>query len=337
MAWLHLGVAGVFLGQGLGQAIFSVVSIYLARDCYRAVLDPILLRKMLRYSLPLVPGTLSFFVMQYVDRYILNDVRGLTDVGIYGMGARLASLVNLFLMGFQGAWSPHVMSGFRDPDAPAKFRKVFEVYVLVTMAILVMLSLFGHEALLLLTTPTFAAAFVVVPLLVLGAVMASIANYFTFGIQIAEKNHYRMFLNIGALVVTVSLNLLLIPRLGALGAALTNAVCFVALAAGSLAVSQRLYHVPYSWPGILAAMAVGIVVSHSVIFWNAPVSIASIFVKIVVACLAIGSIAVLLRLPLKPAGTGAGWLGCETAVFPAGNSAELQGPGVSPACCLTGH
>jgi len=300
IVWFDLGVPGVFLGQAFGQLVFSSVSIWLARDCYRAVVDLRLLRRMLGYSLPLVPGTLAFFVMQYVDRYILNDIRGLTDVGIYGMGARIAALVNLFLMGFQAAWWPHVMSAFREPDAPVKFRKVAEVYLQVTMTILVLLSLFGHEILLLLTTPQFAAGYVVVPLLVLGAVMASVASYFSYGIQIAEKNHYRMLLNIMALLVTVSLNLLLVPRFGVLGAALANAVCFVSLAAGSLAVSQRLYHVPYSWPRLLAGLAVGIAVSHTVIFWDAPLSLMTLVIKGIMAILAIGLTAVVIGVPLRP-------------------------------------
>ena len=300
IVWLDLGVAGVFIGQAFGQLVFSLVSIWLARECYRAVLDLALLRRMLAYSLPLVPGTLAFFVMQYVDRYVLNAERGLTEVGVYGMGARIASLVNLFLMGFQGAWWPHVMKAFREPDAPVQFRKVAEVYLLVTMAIMMLLSLFGHEILLLLTTPAFAAGYVVVPLLVLGAVMASVAAYFSYGIQIAEKNHYRMWLNLGALVVTVSLNLLLVPRFGALGAALANAACFVSLAAGSLAVSQRLYHVPYSWPRMLAGLAVGIAVSHAVIFWHSQVSLMTLLAKIAVAVVAIALTAVVLGVPLRP-------------------------------------
>ncbi len=300
IVYLDLGVAGAFLGQAFGQLVFSLVSIYLARDCYRAVLDLALLRRMLGYSLPLVPGTLAFFVMQYVDRYILNEVRGLADVGIYGMGARIASLVNLFLMGFQAAWWPHVMSAFRQADAPVKFRRVAEVYLLATMMILVLLSLFGHEVLLVLTTREFAEAYIVVPLLVLGAVMASVASYFAFGIQIAEKNHYRMLLNVGALAGAVLLNLLLVPRLGVLGSALANAVCSISLAAGSLAVSQRLYHVPYSWRRMLAGLAVGIVVSHAVIFWDAPVSLETLVIKMVLAVAAMWVAAAVLSVPLKP-------------------------------------
>jgi len=300
IVWLDLGVAGVFLGQALGQLVFALWSIWLARDAYRTVLDLHLLRRMLVFSLPMVPGVLSFYVMQYVDRYFLNAMRGLAEVGIYGMGARIASLVNLFLVGFQGAWWPHVMKDFNEPDAPRKFSKVADVYFLVTMAILVLLSLFGREALLLLTTPEFAAGYVVVPLLVLGAVMASIASYFSYGIQISGKNHYRMWLNLGALAVTVLLNLVLVPRFGFLGAAAANAVCFVALAAASLAISQRLYPVPYVWSRLLAGLVICVLVSHSVIFWSAPVSTLAVMLKAVVAVLAIGATAVVLGLPLRP-------------------------------------
>jgi len=299
VAWLRLGVAGVFIGQALGQAVFSIVALWLARSCYRAVFDTVLLRRMLRYSVPLVPGTLAFFVMQYVDRYILNEMRGLAEVGIYGMGARVASLVNLFLMGFQGAWYPQVMSSFRESGAQARFRSVFEFYLFVTMLLLIVLSLFGREVLLLLTTPEFAQGYVVVPLLVLGAIMASIANYFSYGIQIAEKNHFRMVLNLVALAVSVTLNVLLIPRFGALGAALANASCAVLLAAGSLAVSQRLYPVPYSWPTVLGALAIGIGISHVILFWDASVSVSMLTLKAAIAAGAALLLALLLRVPLR--------------------------------------
>lgn len=299
IVWLDLGVAGVFLGQALGQLLFSVVTIWLARDCYRAVFDLAILRRMLRYGLPLVPGTLAFFVMQYVDRYILNEMRGLAELGIYGMGARIASLVNLFLMGFQGAWWPHVMKSFREPGAAESFRMVFELYLFVTLVILVGLALFGREALLLLTTPEFAQGYAVIPLLVLGAIMSSIANYFTYGIQIAEKNHWRMWLNLAALAACVGLNLLLIPTFGALGAGLANALCALLLAAASLAVSQRYYRVPYRWPAIFIALSLAVVVSHSVIWWKAEVDVQTVLLKIALALATAGALAWLLKVPLR--------------------------------------
>jgi O-antigen/teichoic acid export membrane protein len=130
--------------------------------------------------------------------------------------------------------------------------------------------------------------------------MASIASYFSFGIEIAEKNHLRMFLNFGALAANVVLNVLLIPVLGVLGAAMANAVSLGLLAVGSVTVSQRHYRVPYAWPRSLAALPVAIVVSHVVIFWDAPVSVLTVIIKITLVVSVALLLAGLLKIPLRP-------------------------------------
>ena len=126
--YADFGIAGIFLGQIIGQSVFALLSLYYGRKSYSVVFHIRTLRKLLIYSLPLMPSTLAFFLMQYIDRYMINEISDLKSVGIYGMGARLASLVNLFLMGFQGAWSPIIMKHFRDDDAPKRFVVVFNYF-----------------------------------------------------------------------------------------------------------------------------------------------------------------------------------------------------------------
>ena len=55
-----LGVFGVFLGQTLGQLVFVTLSLYYARESYAPVFHWHTLKRMLGYSLPLVPGTVAF-------------------------------------------------------------------------------------------------------------------------------------------------------------------------------------------------------------------------------------------------------------------------------------
>ncbi len=264
VAYYRLGLSGILLGQLLGQSIFGLVSLYFGRSNYLFKFDWAIFKKMLAYSLPLVPGTLAFYLMQYVDRYAINQFNGLSDVGLYGIGARVAMLINLFLMGFQGAWSPVVMSGFREAGAPKKFRVVFNHYLFVVFAILVSLSLFGREILLLLTTKTFSQGFVVVPLLVVAVILSSIGQYFTYGIQIAQKSGLRLLLNLLALVVNIALVYLLIPKFGMIGAALATALSFVVLTVIGMALSQHYYYVPYRWRKILTATFIAVMVAHLV-------------------------------------------------------------------------
>jgi O-antigen/teichoic acid export membrane protein len=298
VVYFRLGVFGLFLGQVIGAGCFALLSIYYARESYALTFQWGSLKRMLVYSLPLVPGTLSFYLMQYVDRYAINTVMGLHEVGLYGIGARLASLVNLFLMGFQGAWFPIVMKNFREKDAAERFRVVFNYYLFTVLAILLGLSLFGREILMVLTTKTFSQGFVVVPLLVLAAILASIGQYFTYGIQIALKSHYTLFLNIAALVINVVLNYILIPRLGIIGAALATVLSFVFLTVVAMGLSQKLYYVPYRWLNIFAAGLLTMAISNSVTLISVDVTWQVIMAKVIMAVIVVSTLSWLLNIPL---------------------------------------
>lgn len=283
VGYLRWGVFGMFLGQTFGAGVFASLALYYARARYAWVFHWKLFQRLLAYSLPLVPGTLSFYLMQYIDRFAINDLINLREVGIYGIGARLASLVNLFLAGFHGAWNPTVFKSFRDAAAPERFRVVFNHYLFAVLAMMVGLSLFSREALLLLTTRTFSQGFVVVPLLVFSAILASIGQYFTYGIQIAQKSHYRLFINVAAVAINVALNYVLIPRVGMVGAALATMLAFVFLATAGMRMSQKLYYVPYQWRNIVISCALAAAISSSVTLIHFDITWQVEITKIVVA------------------------------------------------------
>jgi O-antigen/teichoic acid export membrane protein len=202
-------------------------------------------------------------------------------------------------MGFQGAWTPVVMKNYREKGAPEKFMVVFNYYLFLVLSILIGLSIFGREILLLLTTQTFSEGFVVVPLLVLGAILASIGQYFTYGIQIALKSHYTLYLNLSALVINVILNFVLIPRLGIVGAALATVLSFTFLSIAAMAISQRLYYVPYNWRNIITAGLISVAVSNLLLVVNIDVSIEAVVIKVIITLLSIYALSRVFRIPLN--------------------------------------
>ena len=149
--------------------------------------------------------------------------------------------------------------------------------------ILAGLSLFSEEALIVLATTEFIGGYVVVPLLVLSAVLASIAAYFTFGIQIEKKSNYRLAINVMALIINCTLNLVLIPRFGIIGAALATCLSYAFLAMAGMVISQRLYYVSYRWGRIFFAILLSSAVSVFVIVVDVPVSLIFIIAKMLAA------------------------------------------------------
>ncbi|MCD6322432.1 MAG: oligosaccharide flippase family protein [Clostridiales bacterium] len=296
IVFLRWGVWGVFLGQMIGQGCFALVSLFFARKSYALIFDWEWLRKMLRYSLPLVPSTLSFYVMQYVDRYVINQLKGLGDVGIYGIGARLASLMNLFLVGFQGAWHPIVMKTFKEPGAPSRFKVVFNYYIFIASAILIGISLFGREVLLVLTTATFSGGYVVVPMLTFSAILASIAGYFTYGIQISKRSSIRLIINVIGLVVNIVLNYCFIGYWGIVGAAIATLLTFLFISIAGMIVSQKLYYVPYEWFRLAIVAIISVFCSNLVLVLPLKVSLLIIGTKFILCLISLLFIAKLLRI-----------------------------------------
>jgi O-antigen/teichoic acid export membrane protein len=293
---LHWGVFGVLLAQTVSLACFTGLSLYYGRSAYAIIFDWERFRSMLHYSLPLVPSTVAFFGMQYVDRYALNELRGLHDVGIYGMGARLASLVFLFLTGFQGAWFPVVIRAYREPGARERFRTVFNYFVFVTSSILVVVSLFGQEMLILLTTESFSQGYIVAPLLIASAILSSIGNYFTYGIQIEKKSRIRLYINIVGFIINIVLNIVFINAFGVIGAALANFVSFLIMAWTGMVVSQRLYYVPYEWNRIVLGLGIALLVSHLVLVSPAGISLQVMLLKLALTVITILVVAKIFKI-----------------------------------------
>ena len=296
VAYYKLGVFGMFLGQVVGAGIFALVALYFGRRSYALVFHWGVLRRLLHYSLPLVPGSLAYYLMQYIDRFAIKEFISLKEVGIYGIGARLASLINLILTGFHGAWSPTVFKSFRESEAPERFRVVFNHFLFIVLVMMLGLSVFGKEILRILTTKTFSQGFIVVPLLVAAAILASVGEYFTYGIRIAQKTHYKLVLNIAILIMNVVLNYLLIPPLGIIGAALATATSFLFLTIVGMAVSQKLYYVPYRWRNIAIAGVLAVAISNGVTLINTPATWQMIIIKIGIVAIVVWVIARLLSV-----------------------------------------
>ena len=88
---LWAGLAGVLIGQALAVALSAAVALGLLRRDICLAPSREALRKMLAFSLPLVPAGAASFVAFYGNRGLLSTLAGLEQVGLYAVAARIAS------------------------------------------------------------------------------------------------------------------------------------------------------------------------------------------------------------------------------------------------------
>jgi len=242
---LNRGMIGIYVATLITQFVFAVVGFIMTRDSYSLVFSSTRLKQILSFGLPYLLLSICYFIVTSSDRYFLNYFWGLSEVGIYGIGYKLASVIGIAVMGFQFAWGPFIYSTYKDEDARRTFARVFDYVSIAACILLLGLSLFSRELLYIFATAQYFEAYKVVPFISAGLIIYTLGGYFSIGVGIAKKTIHMAWTGVVAALVNLSLNWLLIPRFGMLGAAVSAVIAFFVLAVLLMIISQRLYKVPY--------------------------------------------------------------------------------------------
>lgn len=254
---LDAGLQGFLWGMVLGAWLGMAYGLWWLRHSIVRVLDRQRLRVMLKYSLPLVPSGLAVWVGTYMDRMMINHYLSLNEVGVYGIGFRLSSAVGLVVAGVQVAFMPLVYAHYREPGTPLQLARIFRIFLAFALLLFLTLSLYARDILLLMTTPDFYGAAILVVYLVPAAMLAQM-YVFAPGIGIAKRTHLYIWLNLTGALVNGLLGWWLVPRMGITGAALASLAGSACIFALAMRFSQRLYYVPHAWGQLAAAAAVAV-------------------------------------------------------------------------------
>ena len=260
VAVLHLGVFGILLGLLLGEVAQLPFRIWSVRGMFGRKISGALLRSLLAFGVPLVPTSVAYWVFLTSDRIVIGQLQAWAGGPVRG-GGTLIAVGATAISALGQAWTPHAIAAYEEDNAGAR-RLVSNVatYLLAAFGFLaVALTTFSHEFFGILTTSSYASAASLVPPLGLAMVAQASMTVTSLGITLKKRTAFLALLAWVAAIVNLGLNLVLDRQFGAAGAAWATAATYLALTAGYLVVSQRLWRVDYDWRA-LSLIAVLIVV-----------------------------------------------------------------------------
>jgi len=261
LAYFHnWGLLGLLIGMVTGCLTATVLGLWWLRTSFRFRFDTVLLKEMLAFSAPLVFSGIAVWVNLYVDRMMINHLLSIEEVGLYGIGYRLASIAGLLMVGFQGALTPLVYAHYQNHDTPRQLERIFRLFLTFALLVFLALTLFAIDILALMTTPAFYGGAVVVIFLV-PAILLSNMYIFSPGIGIAKKTHLIVWINIFGGLLNVVLNYLLIPRMGIEGAGFSTILSYLVIFSAYTVIGQRFYRIPHNWLKIFAASALAVMLA----------------------------------------------------------------------------
>jgi O-antigen/teichoic acid export membrane protein len=239
-------LAGVLSGLAAGSAAGIALGLWLLRDSLQLRIEPKKLKRMLLFSLPLVPASVAIFLSTYTGRFILNDLLTLRDVGLFTWASQIAGIPVLLLLGVQGAVTPLVMKHHQEPETPAVLARSFETIFAAALWLCVALGLFTPELIRLLGYAAYAGAG---PLVIILAPALLLLQLYVFapGFALAERTGLQLLVSILGAVAAVIFNYAFVSAIGLSGAALATLGSSAVFMGSWFAMSQRLYPVPARW------------------------------------------------------------------------------------------
>lgn len=248
----QMGIEGVLWGNLSASALMGIgLQIFLFTEIKsRPSLSK--LRELIRFGFPLSLWFIGNFVLVFSDRYFLNFFVGASAVGIYSLAYRFVNLLSSFVFApFNLIWGPKRFTLAKDPGNKAVFPSAFFFLNLGVSFMCILITLFVDEVLRIMADPSFFPAHELVPVLILAQVAFQWDSFSNLGLLFKDRTPVLARLSFGAMGVMIVLNLILIPRFGAFGAAWATLLAYGFRYLALLHLSQRTFRIDHGWKRVL--------------------------------------------------------------------------------------
>lgn len=226
---LRIGILGYFLANIIGIAM-QCFYLFIRIKCWNYIRFGIVNRRlkeeMFHYCKPLIANSISWWVNNASDRYIVIGLCGIAENGIYSIGYKIPSILNIFQTIFNQAWVLSAVKDFDSLDSDGFFSKMYNSYNCFMVLICSVLIIFDRFLASILYIEDFYIAWRYVPFLMIAIVFGALSGYIG-GIFSAVKNT-KIFAKstvIGA-ISNLLINVILIYKIGAIGAAIATAISY---------------------------------------------------------------------------------------------------------------
>ena len=259
------------------------------------------LREYTSFSLPTLPSALSAWVVSSSDRYVIGFFMGATFVGFYSPGYAVGNIIGMYIAPLAFILFP-VLSKMYDEkkyeDVRIYLRYSLKYFLMLAIPSAFGLSLLSKQLLTILSTPEIASqGYLITPFVAVSALLFGAYVVISQIISLVKKTKITGAIWMIAAVLNLGLNIVVVPYMGILGAAITTLLAFALAFILTSFYSFKYFKFDIDFGFILKSIFASIVMSLVIIEWN-PVGVLNVLIVIGV-CAAVYALILLLLKGIK--------------------------------------
>ncbi|MDD3106470.1 MAG: oligosaccharide flippase family protein [Bacilli bacterium] len=197
------------------------------------------------YSYPLMFTLILHWLFTSFDKIALNWYASANEVGIYASANKLVFLMTAVQAAFTVFWVPISQEHYSKNENDTDFYRKASNYISVVIFSLMVLIIASRNIFVLILGPNYISANNIMPFLVFGPALYTISETTVMGIYFKKKTKLNVVITFITSVFSITLNVLLIPLLGGIGAALATSFSYIVLLFLRTHISNKLYRVNF--------------------------------------------------------------------------------------------
>lgn len=209
-------------------------------------------KKMLKYSVPLVPMGISTWVLTASSRVMLLEFLGEESVGLYGIGSRFVSVVNVFTNSIYMAYTTFAFSSKDEKNSKTVYVVILDTMNLFLTAGVFVVCIFSKEILAIMVDQQYYDAYILLPGLLFAQIFYAANTIVSYGLSFEKKSGMILLSVTVAAVISVILNFIFIPQYGVFASTIASWAGYGIMLLTVNCFSQKVYECPYNIKKLVA-------------------------------------------------------------------------------------
>ncbi len=186
-------------------------------------IDKDILKKVLKYSLPLLSANLISLAYGATDKLVLRSLNDFNGIGLYSGASKIVNVVSIFSSSIKNYWMPAVLKWHKEGNERPRIIKSSQIISFFMVTLVFLLILF-RKVIILFLGSRYSESMQFLPFLLCVPVLSIISFLAGVGIYIEKKTQYILYINIISFATNLGLNILLISHIGIIGCAIATAI-----------------------------------------------------------------------------------------------------------------
>lgn len=250
LLYRDLGIQGYLIANILAVGVAIIVFMFSCRIFSlgkRARFNATTLKKMLKYSMPLIIDGIVWWVIQSSNKLFVENILGDEQLGFYTVATKIPALMYIVVTIFSQAWGISTIKEVDNENDNTFYSNIFSVYTCLTFFICFALVAVIKPFMTIYVSQVYFTSWKYIPLLLVGNAFLAIADFFGVFYNALKMPVKNMIVSSISAIISVLISLLLMVHIGIWASVLSTFFAYFVMMWVRLIDIRRYVQVLINW------------------------------------------------------------------------------------------